>query len=66
MQLTSQAKRKAGEAGKSVQASLSKTALDEFTTAGKSTWEDITKSAKKGLLKVASHSTPHDFVYDLQ
>jgi len=52
IQLTSQAKRKAEEAGKSVQASLSKSALDEFTFAGKSTWGDITKSAKKGLLKV--------------
>ncbi len=56
MQLTSQAKKKAGEAGKSVQASLSKTSLDEFATAGKSTWEDITKSAKKGLLKVHLHN----------
>ncbi|XP_021954472.1 MAP kinase-activating death domain protein isoform X3 [Folsomia candida] len=55
--LTSQAKRKAGEAGKSVQASLSKTSLDEFTTAGKSTWDDITKSAKKGLLKSLGEST---------
>jgi hypothetical protein len=36
-----------------VQASLSKTALDDFAIAGKSTWEDITKSAKKGLLKVS-------------
>lgn len=52
-QLTTQAKRAAGEAGKSVHVGLSKTAIDDITIASKSTWEDITKSAKKGLMKVS-------------
>jgi len=51
MQFTSHAKRAAEEAGRSMQAGLSKSGL-EITTAGKNTWEDITKSAKKGILKV--------------
>lgn len=54
LQLTSQAKRAAGEAGTSVRAGLSKSGLDDLTHAGKSTWDDFTKTAKKGLLKVNS------------
>ncbi|CAL8079643.1 unnamed protein product [Orchesella dallaii] len=50
-QLTTQAKKAADNAGKSVHVGLSKTALDDITIASKSTWEDLTKTAKKGLMK---------------
>lgn len=46
----------ADNAGKSVHVGLSKTAIDDITIASKSTWEDITKSAKKGLMKVRNVS----------
>ncbi|CAG7683786.1 unnamed protein product [Allacma fusca] len=60
--LTNQAKKAAEEAGKSVQAGLSRSGLDDLTHASKSTWDDITKTAKKGLLKSLGESSESNTV----